>query len=333
MTVQYFDVIMDVAYGDCGKGKISSHLASDPDLNYTHVCRYNGGANAGHTIFVNGKKIITHLIPSGVLHGIKSVIGPGCVVNPKAFLEELQTLEDAGIATKGLVFVAKSAHVVTEAHIAEEAAESIVGTTKRGIGPAYRDKYTRTGLRAENCDELKPYLIDIYEEFYGEDPCRILFEGAQGFYLDIDHGDYPYVTSSHVGVGGAINFGVPANKLREVWGAAKAYDTYVGAKQFEPLDNPVLNQFRVLGHEFGATTGRPRQCNYLNLDALKKACAMSGVTHLVISKMDILDLAGTWGIIIDGQTVFMRDSEEFRREIKRYFRDTEIFFSYTPDGI
>lgn len=331
MTVQYFDVIMDVAYGDCGKGKISSHLADHG--NYTHVCRYNGGANAGHTIFVNGKKIITHLIPSGVLHGIKSVIGPGCVVNPKAFLEELQTLEDADIDTCGLVFVAKNAHVVTDAHIAEEAAESIVGTTKRGIGPAYRDKYMRTGLRAENCDELKPYLIDIYEEFYGENDCRVLFEGAQGFFLDIDHGDYPFVTSSHVGVGGAINFGVPANKLRQVWGAAKAYDTYVGAKQFEDVNDDTLHLFRELGHEFGSTTGRPRQCNYLNLDALKKACVMSGVTHLVISKMDILAAAKKWVVIVDGEKIALKNAASFKRMIRNTCPGTKIFFSSTPNGI
>lgn len=331
--IQYCDVIIDVAYGDCGKGKISSHLASLGG--YSHVCRYNGGANAGHTIYVKGKKLITHLVPSGVLHGIKSIVGPGCVVNPESFLREIEEIESAGMSTKGLIWVSNAAHIVTQAHIDEEASEGKIGTTKRGIGPAYRDKYDRKGTRAENCELLKPYLIDIYEEFYRANTSpRILFEGAQGFHLDIDHGDYPYVTSSHVSVGGAVNFGVPAQSIRKVWGAAKSYDTYVGAKEFEPKD-PIFQKIREMGGEFGATTGRPRQCNWLNLDQLNKACSMSGVTDLVISKMDILKDLKIWKLISGGEVIEFGTEESFKSFIDRKLTGiiSNIHFSYSPETI
>ena len=209
------DVIVDLQYGDCGKGKVASHLCKIND--YTHVIRYNGGCNAGHTIYHNGKKLITHHIPCGVLHGIKSIIGPGCVLNVDQFFREIKELEDAGIETDGLIKVASNGHIITDFHLAQDKKDSEIGTTKRGNGPAYRDKYARKGMIALEMPDLSPYIIDMYEEIHNNeeyDEIKILFEGAQGFGLDIDWGDYPYVTSSHCTVGGAIlNRTTQTNKL------------------------------------------------------------------------------------------------------------------------
>ena len=231
------DIIVDLQYGDCGKGKVTHALCKDKK--YTHVIRYNGGANAGHTIFHNGKKFITHHIPAGIFFGIRSIIGSGCVVDPEGFLSEVKEIESAGISTKDSLFIAKNTHIVTKEHKAEDANEGVIGTTRRGIGPAYRDKYARKSPRAEDIPELKPYLIDLYEEFEGSKKDSIvLAEGAQGFGLDIDWGDYPYVTSSHCTSGGALLNGFPPQSVRNIWGVAKVYETYVGKKEFEPKDDP-----------------------------------------------------------------------------------------------
>jgi len=291
--INYADVIVDLQQGDSGKGKVANYLIAGGS--YTHVVRYNGGNNAGHTIFLNDKKFVTHSIPAGVLHGVKSIIGPGCVVNPHHLLQEISEIESAGVTTKDLVYVAKNAHVITEDHLREDSKDTKIGTTRRGNGPAYRDKYDRKGVRCSENELLAPFLIDIYDEFYSNHQCNVLFEGAQGFYLDVDWGDYPYVTSSHCTVGSAVMNGVPPQKIRKVYGVAKIYETYVGSKKFEPDDN-IFKKIRQLGSEFGATTGRPRQCNWLNVDNLIKALRMNGVTDLVINKMDILRELDTWRV-------------------------------------
>jgi adenylosuccinate synthase len=291
--IEFFDVVVDLQAGDSGKGKISNALVQSGE--YTHSVRFNGSNNAGHTIYKDGKKIVTHSIPAGVLHGVKSIIGPGCVVNIDHFFSELEEIRSAGINPDGLVYIATNTHIITDSHLEEDRRDTKIGTTKRGNGPAYRDKYDRKGIRASEMEKLKPYLIDMYHEFYGRHDCRILFEGAQGFYLDVDWGDYPYVTSSHCTIGSAIMNGVPPQKIRQVWGAAKIYETYVGSKHFEPEDS-IFRTIRELGSEFGATTGRPRQCNWSNLDNLQKAIQINGVTDLVISKMDVLAQARRWAL-------------------------------------
>lgn len=291
------DVVVDLAYGDCGKGKVANYLCERGD--YTHVIRYNGGQNAGHTIYHNGQKIVTHHIPCGVLHGVRSIIGPGCVVYPDRLLSEIGELEGAGIPTRRFVRIASNAHVITRDHMREDGKDISIGTTKRGNGPAYRDKYGRTGKRAEEVPALKEFIVDIYDELHNNpEPVRVLFEGAQGFGLDIDWGDYPFVTSSHCTVGSAILNGVPAQAIREIWGVAKIYETYVGAKQFEPND-PIFQKIREIGEEYGATTGRPRQCNWLNWNLLEKAININGVTNLVINKVDVLRKVGEQKIIRD----------------------------------
>ena len=288
------DVVVDLQYGDCGKGKVAHALCSNN--NYTHVIRYNGGCNAGHTIFHNGKKFITHHIPCGVFYGIKSIIGPGCVVHVDTFLKEIEELEENGINASDYVFISTNAHIITDFHRVEDNKDSSIGTTKRGNGPAYRDKYARKGVRAFQDQRIQKFLIDIYEEIYEDsdpDEVEILFEGAQGFGLDVDWGDYPYVTSSHCTVGSAILNGVPPQAIRDVWGVAKIYETYVGAKDFEG-DDEIFEDIREIGQEYGATTGRARQINWLDFDMLKMASRINGVNNLVVNKMDVLEKLDTW---------------------------------------
>ena len=297
------DVVVDLQYGDCGKGKIAHALCREES--YTHVIRYNGGCNAGHTIYHNGKKFVTHHIPCGVFFGIKSIIGPGCVIHVDTFLEEIEKLEKSGIPAKKLVHVATNAHLITDFQKAEDSKDKSIGTTKKGNGPAYRDKYARKGIRAFEDLRLQPFLIDMYQELYENtdyNEIKILFEGAQGFGLDIDWGDYPYVTSSHCTVGSAILNGVPPTAIRNVWGVAKIYETYVGAKNFEGPDE-IFDEIREIGQEYGATTGRPRQINWLDFDMLKMASRINGVNKLVINKMDILEQVNAW-CLYDGPNLY-----------------------------
>lgn len=330
--IEYADVIVDLQHGDTGKGKVTSALCKRN--NYTHVVRYNGGNNAGHTIYHEGKKIVTHSIPCGVLHGIKSIIGPGCVVNPEHFLKELEEIRSAGINVEGLVFIAKNAHIITDQHLEEDGKDTKIGTTRKGVGPAYVSKYDRKGLRAEQVEILKPYLIDMYEELHlSKKDCRILFEGAQGFGLDIDWGDYPYVTSSGCTVASAIANGVPPQSIRHVYGIAKAYETYVGAKKFEP-DLDVFKEIRELGQEYGATTGRPRQCNWINLQHMKKAADINGITHLVINKFDILKKTAQFSYHLNSTTTkHLTKAEDFKKEINNAFRECEVIWSESPDDL
>lgn len=328
--IEYADVIVDLQQGDSGKGKVANYLAEKGD--YTHVVRYNGSNNAGHTIFFGGKKFVTHAVPVGVLHGITSVIGPGCVLNVDHFFSELKELELKGVDTKNLVKVAKNVHIITNEHLLEDGRDERIGTTRRGNGPAYRDKYAREGLRAEEVEALKPFLVDMYEELHGERCCKVLFEGAQGFYLDIDWGDYPYVTSSHCTVGSAVMNGVPPQKIRNVYGVAKVYETYVGSKKFEPED-PIFSKIREIGNEYGATTGRPRQCNWLNVDNLKKAIDINGVTCLVLNKVDVLRSIRTWNFINEKTLVISDREEQMFEVIKSRTGVSKIYWSDDPYNI
>ncbi len=327
------DIIVDLQYGDCGKGKVTHTLLENGD--YTHCIRYNGGCNAGHTIYHKGEKFITHHIPAGVFWGVKSIIGPGCVVNLETFQREIKELESKGVICNGLVFIAKGAHIITPEHLVEDASDSKIGTTKRGNGPAYRDKYARKGVRAETIPWLKPYLVDMYEELHDEKNKTIaLFEGAQGFGLDIDWGDYPYVTSSHCTTAGAMLNGIPPRSVRHVWGVAKCYETYVGNKEFETAAQ-IFSQIREIGQEYGATTGRPRQCNWLNIDLLKRAAKINGVTNLVINKMDVLREVNAWTVRDDSGIIEnISDENLFRRFLKSQIPENiAVYFSESPHTI
>ena len=331
------DIIIGLDHGDEGKGKVTNSLLKTGE--YTHCIRFGGGHNAGHTIYNNGKKLVTHAIPSGVLQSVKSIIGPACVVSPELLLKEIRELEEAGVNVKDNLFIDKRCNVITSKHLDEDGTDTKIGTTRKGNGPAYRDKYDRKGIRFEQLPISNQFnLVDIYEEiFNSEKPVSLLLEGAQGFGLDIDWGDYPYVTSSTCTVGGAIANGIPPQSIRRVYGVAKAYQTYVGAKKFQP-NGEIFNKIREVGCEYGATTGRPRQVNYIDLDQLVKAIRINGVTNLIINKTDILQKVNEWKIIKNNSTHDMGNENNFVACIKDIItnrcRSVEnIIFSYSPDDI
>ena len=331
-------VLVGAQWGDEGKGKITDYLASSSKI----VARYQGGNNAGHTVVLNGKKIFLHLLPSGVLHeDAISIIGGGVVVNPEALIEEINTIEKMGYKLKDRLFIDYKAHIVFPYHkIIDKAREEKakgkkIGTTGKGIGPAYEDKYARIGLRMGDLQDdgyfferleaivkeknlilervynqppidmeeikklykgyreiLLPYIKDtghIIRKAYqrGE---KILMEGAQGIMLDIDHGTYPYVTSSNpVSAGVSIGCGVPIKYIEKTIGVTKAYTTRVGSGPFPTeLKDEIGDTLREKGGEYGVTTGRPRRCGWLDLVALKYAVNVSGIDSLALTKLDVL---------------------------------------------
>jgi adenylosuccinate synthase len=336
-------VIVGAQWGDEGKGKIVDVLSADAHI----VARYQGGANAGHTLVHNGKKTVLHLIPSGILReGVICVIGNGVVIDPVALRDEISMLEQNGVDVKGRLFISHKAHLIMPYHkmldkVREKAAEqavggSSIGTTGRGIGPSYIDKYSRTGIRvvdlldrnsfadklrtnldekntvlhkiygAEQLDvdaivneylafdqEIDPYVTDTTLLLANaiRDGKHILAEGAQGALLDIDHGTYPFVTSSNPTSGGACTgLGIPPTSINRIVGLVKAYSTRVGNGPFptELLDS-VGEKLRSDGAEFGATTGRPRRCGWLDLVALKYSVLINGITEIALTKLDVLD--------------------------------------------
>ena len=332
-------LIIGVQWGDEGKGKIVDLLSDQAEV----VVRYQGGANAGHTIKFDGETHILHLIPSGIFHeNTVCVIGNGVVIDPEALLNEMQKVTNLGVKLKGRLFISETAHIILPFHKKLDAAkeshdtETAIGTTGRGIGPAYMHKTARLGLRMidlcypdqlkekvqqvadySNCllkhlyaseeinpDEIvkqlseygqlfKPYITNTVERLHkhhqnGE---NILLEGAQGALLDLDHGTYPYVTSSSPTSGGAATgTGLPPTAFSEILGITKAYCTRVGNGPFptELLDGSG-DELRNAGQEFGSTTGRPRRCGWIDLVALKYAVQINGITQLAITKLDVLD--------------------------------------------
>ncbi len=315
METSIVDVVIGMQYGDEGKGKIANQMAASGE--YDYVFRFNGGGNAGHTIYLNGEKIVTHLVPCGILHGIPSVIGNGCVINTQKLFEEIEYLENLGFNTS-LLKIAENAHIITREHIEEDSKDTKIGTTRTGNGPCYRDKVSRTGLRAKDVPELQPYLTDMYSLIHSS-PKKFLAEGAQGYWLDIDFGDYPYVTSSNTGVGAVLNNGFNFKQVRDVVGVIKCYSTYVGAKDYQQVHDDRFEKLREIGQEYGATTGRPRQIDWLNLDEVNQACQMNGVTKLIVNKMDVLaQVENGWDWYQDGKLHFVDDEGSFMLKIINY---------------
>ncbi len=325
------DIVIGLQHGDEGKGKVTHHLLKSG--NYTHCIRFNGGCNAGHTIYHEGEKFVTHHIPAGVFFGVPSIIGPGCVLNVNKLFSEIVKLAERGVDLGRTLKIASNVHIITEEHVSEDSKDETIGTTKSGNGPAYRDKYARRGVRAADIGFLKPFLIDVYEELHNQDnPPVILMEGAQGFWLDPDWGDYPYVTSSHCGVAAALLNGVDPRSLRNVYGVAKIYETYVGKKQFQPAGD-VYDEIQVAGEEFGATTGRVRQCNWLNFKQLEQAIRMNGVNKLIFNKMDVLRKVGQWGV--NNPHLYFSGEEEIKQFLRKNLPNTiqEFYFSDSPEFI
>lgn len=339
MGIGYADVIVDLQAGDTGKGKVAHHLAGSGE--YDLVLRYNGGANAGHTIYHNGQKIVTHQVPVGVIHGIPSIIGLGCVVDIPALIKELTELNQLGIRTEGLLMIDKRAHLVTEKHLKEDSTESKLGTTRKGIGPAYRDKYARGGTRIGdiNTDIYSQFrVIDVYDTlFLNRHEKRILCEGAQGWQIDIDWGDYPYVTSSHCTIGSVCLNGIPPQKIRKVIGTMKAYETYSGFKtHFMDESDEELKKLQVAGNEFGATTGRPRKTRWLNLDEVIRSVQVNGVTDVIINKIDVLEEVGVFKMYLNGELQEYKNVEDFKNvvDLSLWFKGVDNKqWSGTPNGI
>ncbi len=330
-------VIVGAQWGDEGKGKIVDLLAQEADL----VCRYQGGPNAGHTIVVGEETYKIRQIPSGIIGGKRGAIGAGCVVDPGVLVSELDDLESRGHLTSGRLFVSGNAHLVMPWHVALDGARERrlgrlqIGTTRRGIGPAYADKATRIGIRVQDLldpkifrqklelavAEKNVWLARVYEHApldpdeilsahltyaerlgpYVADTSllvdralraneRVLFEGAQGTLLDLDHGTYPFVTSSSpIAAGAAVSFGIGPNRIDEIVGVAKAYVTRVGEGPFpSEIEGDDHDRVRELGQEFGTVTGRERRCGWLDLVALRFAVRVNGITSLALTKLDVL---------------------------------------------
>lgn len=332
-------LVLGAQWGDEGKGKIVDILSKDADI----VARYQGGANAGHTVVFNGKKFILHLIPSGILNPNSfCIIGNGVVIDPYALLEEIDLLGKFNISVDNRLLISNKAHLILPYHkildkVSEECSEKSIGTTGRGIGPAYVDKFARCGIRV--CEILHPEIlknhleknfkekIQLITKYYGKeveeqdynrqiseylealnkikqyvadttffinqqikDGKKVLIEGAQGTLLDVDHGTYPFVTSSNPTSGGACTgLGIPPTVITNIIGVAKAYTTRVGNGPFPTeLKDETGEIIRKNGFEYGSTTGRPRRCGWLDLVALKYSIMINGINSLALTKIDVL---------------------------------------------
>ncbi|MDP2982922.1 MAG: adenylosuccinate synthase [Candidatus Latescibacter sp.] len=332
-------IVVGSQWGDEAKAKIVDFLAVDAD----YVVRFQGGANAGHTVIVDGNEFIFHLIPAGIMYPDKiCIIGNGVVVDPSALMNEIAELKKRGIDVDGRLFISQKAHIVMPYHkLLDEAAEKYkgknsIGTTGRGIGPAYRDKAARVGIRIVDLLNRKVLVEkleinvrdanDIITKIYGYEPLNldeiveaflefdrkidpfvkdisvllhdamkagknILFEGAQGALLDIDHGTYPYVTSSNTIAGAAcIGTGIGPTSVDEVIGVMKAYTTRVGNGPFPTeFDGEFAQMIRDIGGEYGATTGRPRRCGWFDGIIGRYAARINGLSSLAVTKLDVLD--------------------------------------------
>jgi adenylosuccinate synthase len=328
--------VLGTQWGDEGKGKIVDMLTP----HFSAVARYQGGHNAGHTVYVRGQKFVLHLIPSGILHpGVTCVIGNGVVVDPKALFKEIDELDRMGIAVDGRLRISEKAHVILPYHreldVLSEArrGERKIGTTSRGIGPAYEDKIGRRGIRVcdllgdpaalqdevrENVsarnriikdstldwqpvfkqliadgERMRPWVSDVslFLSQLMEDGNPVMFEGAQATLLDIDHGTYPFVTSSNASIGGVCTgLGVPPRAIGGVLGVAKAYTTRVGEGPLPTeLSGELSDRLRESGQEYGASTGRPRRCGWYDAVVVRYSARINGLDAIALTKLDVLD--------------------------------------------
>jgi adenylosuccinate synthase len=331
--IEYADIVCDLVYGDCGKGKISAYLAKTNE--YDLVARWAGGNNAGHTVFKDGAKYKTHLIPSGVFYNIPTLIGPGCVLHPESFFQEIKYLKDNGFSPD-LIKVHPNCHIVLDEHIEQDKQNlsSALGTTSKGIAYAYAAKAARVGVLAK---DVLPEKYLWKSNLHG----KILCEGAQGFWLDQDQGNYPFVTSSITLPYGACSLGFPPQKIRKVFGIAKIYDTRSGQDPAFPeslFNDPELLKLGDLGQELGVTTGRRRKVNWLNLDKLIESTKISGTTDLIINKCDILSELGIYKLFFDGKLVQFNSIKAMEGFILNQIHDNCLLvmktnFSYSPENI
>lgn len=350
------DVLLGLQWGDEGKGKIVDYLAADYDI----IARFQGGPNAGHTLYINGEKVVLHTIPSGVFQpGCLNLIGNGVVIDPVTLKKEIETILKLQPDLLDRLYISRRAHIITPSHRALDAASEAakgkekIGSTLKGIGPTYMDKTGRNGLRVgdiideksfnhkhEKLKEKHAQLLQQYDynaednikdweqqfaeavefmrglkvvnaEYWLDDHIKngkkVLAEGAQGSMLDIDFGTYPFVTSSNTIAAGVCNgLGIAPSTIGDVYGITKAYCTRVGSGPFPTeLEDETGDALRKAGNEFGATTGRPRRCGWIDLVALRYAVMLSGVTKLIMTKTDVLDnfspLKAATAYVVDGE--------------------------------
>jgi len=343
------NVIVGGQWGDEGKGKIVDLLSKEANV----VARYQGGSNAGHTVYHNDKKIVLHQIPTGILRENNiCILGKGMVVDPDGIVEEIECLNNNKIDYANRIIIDYYAHIVTPLHklidqINEEKSGSKIGTTCKGIGPTYQDKYQRIGIRAidlldlsllknklekrikialdkneissddllninltdyyNSCKIIKSFIQDSFPILFNKNVGNILIEGAQGTLLDIDHGTFPYVTSSNCSSGGiSTGLGIPGNKLNNIIGIFKAYVTRVGGGPFPTeLFDADGKKLQSIGKELGATTGRVRRCGWFDIVAAKYSASINGLTGIALTKLDILD---------NFKTIYVCTHYEFRNK-------------------
>lgn len=344
-----FEPVIGLCYGDEAKARACQYLIEKVKRQnyYDFVAKFNGGPNAGHTIYINDQKVVFHQVPIGVVYNIPSVIGSGCVVHISSLLDEIDSLEKLGINASKYLKVAYNAHLITDKHIEEDIATDKIGSTGRGIMPAYRDKYGRIGKRAQDDPDLKEFLCDPYELFYRqatskdvelENRIRILGEGGQGFMLCPDNGKYPYVSCGIPTSTYALHsLNLDPQSLSWTYGCIKAYNTYVGTMKFQP-EGEIFNKIAEMGREYGSTTGRKRQVDFLNLDELEKAMRVNGVTDLFIAKMDVLQKLNCWKLYQGGQLIDCETEEKFKEVLSNFVKDNHnveyvkptIHYFYSP---
>lgn len=327
--INYVDIIFGLQWGDEGKGKISNSISE----NYDIVCRWNGGPNAGHTVYIDNKKHKTHIIPCGIFKNKLSIIGPNCVVNIDKFYDEIEYLKKEGFDTS-LIKVSPKAHIITERHIIYDKSnlQKKLGTTAQGIAPAYSDKMLRRGKLCRDYLDKK-YIWD--GSLYG----NVLCEGAQSFWLDINYGNYPFVTSSETLPYSSCSLGFSPKKIRNIFGVAKVYDTKSGVDPLFPesLWNDVdLDNLIKIGEEYGSTTGRKRLANWLRLDDLIYAIEKSGTTHIIFNKCDILNLLNKYKIFYKNKNIDFLNIESMKEfinsELLKQF-NLDIKYSYSRSSI
>ena len=363
-NIEFTDVVLGISYGDEGKGVCVYDLLKKK--NHNLCVKFNGGPNAGNTIYINTndnnyplnnnassqennspnyKKMVLHMLPIGMAKpNVYNLISSDCVIDIEKLKKELEYVKSYGFDITGRIFISKACHIITDDNINYDRANNLVGTTGSGIAPTYANKMLRIGKRVEDYvsqfEEMGVKVVDM-RKFWTSDFVKntitgVLMQGSQGFELDINWcGAYPYCTSSTCTLAGAVNTGFPLKTLRNVYGIAKIYDTYVGTMQFQPPNDQDLNRIGDHGREFGSTTGRRRQCNYLNLDALKEGLLINNCDICIINKVDIVADLGIFRLYDKGvlcNFICLDDMKNFiLQELRKVIPDIkEVIFSYSP---
>jgi adenylosuccinate synthase len=344
-SINMVDIVLGCSYGDEGKGKVVYDLLKKNK--YDLCVRFNGSSNAGHTIYHNGEKVVLHQLPIGILFkNTINLISSDCLIDIDKLKCEIEMIKKLGIDiynnVNARLYISKACHIITKEAIEYDKNNNLIGTTGSGIGPTYANKMLRIGKRVEDYEEIFKELgikvIDPRTNWYHFTPLKsALLEGAQGFELDINWTDYyPYCTSSTCTIAGAINTGISIKNIRNIYGISKIYDTYVGSREFQPKDNEELKTIGTIGNEYGSTTGRRRQCNYLNLDKLIQALTINQCNICIINKVDILETTNIFKLYHNGNLIQFLNITSMKKYINEKLNqklNIEVIFSSSPNEI